>query len=70
MTRYVATGSVVGGTYIGEIEANTPEEAISKARRKCHVSLCHACAKGLSDLEVEQVTVMDVDTGEETEEET
>lgn len=59
MAKFNAGGSVVASTYIGEIEAETAEEAIQKAWGEAQVSVCHACSKHISDPEVEGVWVED-----------
>ncbi len=50
--KYTVGGAVQGSTYIGEIEASSPEEAFDKAYKKAHVSVCHQCAEHIEDPEV------------------
>ena len=70
MPRYSVTGAVHASTYIGEYDANTPEEAIERAYRDAGVSLCHECARDVSDPEVCELTAEDVETGDATSEAT
>ena len=64
MKIWSVTGSVVAGTYIGEFEAETGEEAIKKASRQAGVSLCHQCSGEISDPEIESLTAFCEETGE------
>ena len=57
MPKYNAYGTVVGSTYIGEFEAKNEKEAIEKAQRAAGVSLCHECARDISDPEVTEINV-------------
>lgn len=52
---FYVTASVSGGTDIGEVEATSAEEAIAKAARMGDVSLCHQCARKVSDLEIDEM---------------
>lgn len=61
---WTVTGSLVGGTHVGEFKAETGHEAIEMAWRKAGISLCHECSRHVSDLEVEQLTAV-ADDGEE-----
>jgi hypothetical protein len=70
MPRYSVTGAVHGSTWIGEYDANTPEEAIELAYNDAGVSLCHECARSVSDPEVCELTAEDVETGDSTSEAT
>lgn len=70
MPRYSVTGAVVGSTWIGEYDANTPEEAFEFARDDAGISLCHECARSVSDPEVCELTAEDVETGDATSEKT
>jgi len=70
MPRYSVTGAVHASTYIGEYDANTPEEAIERAYRDAGVSLCHECAREVSDPEVCELVAEDVETGDATSEAT
>lgn len=70
MPRYSVSGAVVGSTWIGEYDANTPEEAIGLAYNDAGISLCHECARKVSDPEVLELTAEDVETGDATSEKT
>lgn len=70
MPRYSVTGAVHASTFIGEYDANTPEEAIELAYADAGVSLCHECARDVSDPEVCELTAEDVETGDATSEAT
>jgi hypothetical protein len=49
-------GTVVGSTYLGDVEADTEEEAIEIMSKKSYVSFCHQCAHNCEDPQVENVT--------------
>ena len=68
MPRYSVTGAVHGSTWIGEYDANPPEEAIELAYNDAGISLCHECARSVSDPEVCELTAEDVETGDATSE--
>lgn len=70
MPRYSVSGAVHGSTWIGEYDANTPEEAIELAYNDAGISLCHECARSVSDPEVCDLTAEDVETGDATSEAT
>lgn len=70
MPRYSVTGAVHGSTWIGEYDANTPEEAIELAYNDAGISLCHECARSVSDPEVCELTAEDLETGDATSEAT
>lgn len=64
--RFVATGTVTGGTYIGEFEAETAEQAEQVAWYQAGISLCHHCSLSISDPEVTEIYVEPVgEPGEE-----
>jgi hypothetical protein len=50
--KYQVGGGVHASTYVGVVEANTPEEAIDRAYETASVSVCHQCATSISDPEV------------------
>ena len=61
MKKYNVYGSVVGAVYIGTVEANDKSEAEQKGwELDQHVSLCHQCARNISDLEIEEIEVEEV----------
>lgn len=70
MPRYSVSGAVHGSTWIGEYDASTPEEAIEHAYNDAGISLCHGCARKISDPEVCELTAEDVETGDATSEPT
>lgn len=70
MPRYSVSGAVHGSTWIGEYDATTPEEAIELAYNDAGVSLCHECARSVSDPEVCELTAEDLETGDATSEKT
>lgn len=70
MPRYSVSGAVVGSTWIGEYDANDAWQAIEFARNDADVSLCHECARSVSDPEVCELTAEDVETGDSTSEAT
>jgi len=56
MPKFNVYGSVVGSKFIGTYEAKTRDEAIDKASRDAHVSLCHHCATECENAEVDELT--------------
>lgn len=60
--RWRVHGTVVASTYLGEVEAETKEEAEQKAHGRAHVSVCHQCAEHISDPEVESVEAVEVES--------
>jgi hypothetical protein len=65
MPKYRAHGVVMGGKYIGEFEAPTPEEAEAMAWKVADVSLCHECARDCEDAHIDEVIVELVEDEEE-----
>jgi hypothetical protein len=63
--RWRAYGTVVAGTYIGVVKAETEEEAVQKAYDIAWVSVCHQCSQHISDPEVTEVTVEEISDYEE-----
>lgn len=70
MPRYSVSGAVHGSTWIGWYDANTPQEAIERAYNDAGISLCHECARKVSDPEVLELVAEDVETGDATSEAT
>jgi hypothetical protein len=70
MPRYSVSGAVHGSTWIGEYDANDAWQAIEFARNDADVSLCHECARSVSDPEVCELTAEDLETGDATSEAT
>lgn len=54
--KYKVYGVVVGGTFIGEFEADSPTDALGKAWDSAYVSFCHQCSDHCEDPEVETLT--------------
>lgn len=57
MAKWSITGTVVGGKYIGEVEADTEEQAMQKGFKlpACHVGLCHQCASECENGEIDEI---------------
>ena len=53
--RWSITGRVVGGKYLGEVEAETVNEAEAKGWKLASVHLCHVCAKQVEDAEIDEI---------------
>lgn len=62
MRRYRAYGTVTGGKYLGEVEAETPEKAkeIASELESACVCLCHACSEECEDAEIYEINVEEV----------
>jgi ferredoxin len=58
MALYRVVGSVVASKYLGEFEADSPEQAVEMAldSEAACISLCHACADECSDAVIETAT--------------
>ena len=61
MMRYRVSGVVVGGAYLGEVEAKGPSAALRKALEELDigVSFCHQCSDGCSDPEITRLILTD-----------
>jgi hypothetical protein len=59
MAKYVCNGTVMGGKYLGEVEADSPEKAIEKAWEldTTYVHLCHQCAGECEDPQIDRIDV-------------
>lgn len=66
MSKYRAFGKVVGTKYLGEFEADTPEEAKEKAENSedACVILCYSCISECEDPEIVDVEVEKIIDGE------
>lgn len=64
MALWNVSGAVVGSTYVGEFEAETAAAALKQAWKEADISLCHECAREISDPEVTELTAENVETGE------
>lgn len=56
MPLYRVSGTVTASKYLGEFEADSPEDAVEKAleSEEAHVSVCHQCAHDVSDPEIHE----------------
>lgn len=58
MPKYRVYGAVTGSKYLGEYEADSPEEAEEMALNKeGHVCFCHQCSDQCEDPEVTDINV-------------
>ena len=66
MAKYRIYGTVTASTYLGEVEANSTEEAEQKAYEEldCSVSVCYHCAKDVVDPEITAVVANEVEDGD------
>lgn len=64
LRRWSLSGRVVASTYIGEVEAETEEQAVAMGFRKAHVSVCHQCSDDIQDPEVDEIYAELVDDDE------
>lgn len=59
--KYSCYGVVTGTKYLGEVEADSPEEAkekmFAKVDRPC---LCHQCTRECEDAEIHEIEVEEV----------
>ena len=62
MKRWRVCAVVAGSKYLGEVEAETREDAIKKGYEldTACVSLCHACAGEVEDAEIQEILVEEV----------
>lgn len=58
--KYQVFGKVTGSVYVGEFEANSPEEAreLAEASDGASVSFCHYCSRKCEDPEVEITSIV------------
>lgn len=63
--KWHLSGTVIGRKYLGEVEADTMEEAIEKGWKLCHVSLCHQCSDECEDAEIDEVFAEAIESDEE-----
>lgn len=58
MPKFRVHGKVTGSAYMGEFEADTPEEAMAIANDEHGgpVSMCHHCSNKCEDAETEAVS--------------
>ena len=62
MPKYSLYGKVFASKYLGEVEAETKEEAIEKGYEldSCFVSVCHQCAKEIEDPEIDEIEAEEI----------
>ena len=62
MKRFRLCATVTGSKYLGEVEAETIEEAIEKGYGldECHVSVCHQCSNEIEDAEITDIHADDI----------
>jgi len=63
MAKFNCYATISGSKYLGQVEADTSEEAEEKAFKlpSASVHLCHQCAEDIEDPEVTQVSVEKAD---------
>ena len=66
MKKFNVYGIVTGTKYLGQVEAETEEEAKEKAEGvgsylELHISLCHQCSREINDPEIHEVNVEECD---------
>lgn len=62
MKKWRVYGAVQGSKYLGEIEAETKEEAEKKAwdLDECCVCLCHHCSAECEDPEIDSIVLEEI----------
>ena len=55
--QYALYAKVSGTKYLGEVEADSMEDAINKGYEldSCYVSVCHQCSGEISDPEIDEI---------------
>jgi hypothetical protein len=66
MAKFKVYGQVVGSKYLGEVEANSKEEAEIKGGNldECYVSLCHQCSRECDDPQIGDIEVVRQEEGD------
>ena len=66
MARFRVYGLVHGSKFLGEVEANSKEEAEEKGWKLdgTYVGLCHQCASQIDDAEIHTLQLEEVKPGE------
>lgn len=67
LKTYRCVGTVVGGKYLGEVEARSKAKAVQLAweLEQASVSLCHQCSSQVEDAEITKISVeVDEDAGD------
>lgn len=59
MSKWKCYGRITSSKYLGEVEADTEDEALEKAigLDTAFISLCHQCSREMDDPEVTEVNV-------------
>ena len=59
---YSVYAKIVGSKYLGEVEADSEDEAIEKAFQldSCHCSVCHQCSKQIDNPEIDEITAEEI----------
>ena len=62
LKRYRAYGTVSGGKYLGEVDAESPEKAkeIASELDSACICLCHSCAEECEDAQICEINVEEV----------
>ncbi len=62
--KYRVWAAVSGTKYLGEVEADSPEEAEEKAwdLDSAYVSICHHCSEQISDPDISSIIVEPVES--------
>ncbi len=63
--KWSITATVVGGKFVGNVEADTEAEAIKKGWKIAHVSLCRVCARECEDISIDEIHAEPADGSEE-----
>lgn len=60
--RFSIYGIVTGSKYLGEVEAETADDAVLDAWETLDtsVSVCHHCAKDISDPEIHEIQAYEI----------
>jgi hypothetical protein len=65
MAKYSIFGQVRAGKYLGEVEADSEDEAIDKAYTELMdemcISLCHQCVDEAEDAEIDEVSASKIE---------
>lgn len=63
MKKYRIYAQVVGSKYLGEVEADSKEEAIEKAfdLDTCSVSICHQCSREIDDAQIGEIDAEEIE---------
>lgn len=53
--KYNVYALITGSKFLGEYEADSPEEACAMAEPNADVSICHQCAKEIDDAQIDSL---------------